>query len=144
MALKKCSTALNSKEKIRKPIRRTCYCFVHQIRGEIEPLSLFGHLPPEISWFCKFFDDMGPLWKQLCGIKFRRSRPFPQLTQLRVFLYPNCHAKQVMSRHAAKIPTFLTVYYVAPENIPTEIVQDEDDIFPVLMLLEQLKTCLKN
>ena len=32
-----------------------------RIRGRIEPMSLVGHLPREISRFCKFFSNMGAI-----------------------------------------------------------------------------------
>ena len=49
-----------------------------KIRGKIEPLSLVGHLPREISRFSKFFLEYGGNMKaSVRDIKFRRS-PLPQ------------------------------------------------------------------
>ena len=49
-----------------------------KIRGKIEPLSLVGHLPREISRFSKFLLEYGGNMKaSVRDIKFRRS-PLPQ------------------------------------------------------------------
>ena len=49
-----------------------------KLRGKIEPLSLVGHLPREISRFSKFYLEYGGNMKASVGdVKFHRS-PLPQ------------------------------------------------------------------
>lgn len=48
------------------------------IRGKIETMSLVGHLPREVSRFCKFYFDYGGKMTAIVrASKFRRS-PLPQ------------------------------------------------------------------
>lgn len=100
-----------------------------KIRGKIEPLSLVGHLPREISRFCKFFFEYGGnIEATVCDIKFRRS-PLPQ-GGLEILITLTVMQNNASLRIYSKMQAFVTEYYVEPENIPTEIVQDEDeDIF---------------
>lgn len=100
-----------------------------KIRGKIEPLSLVGHLPREISRFCKFFIEYGGnIEANVCDIKFRRS-PLPQgglEIPITVTVLKNHASQKIYS----KMQAFMKEYYVEPDNIPTEVVQDEDeDIF---------------
>ena len=100
-----------------------------KIRGKIEPLSLVGHLPREISRFCKFFIEYGDNIKAtVCDIKFRRS-PLPQ-GGLEIPISVTILKNNASQRIYGEMQAFIKEYYVEPDNIPTEIVQDEDeDIF---------------
>ena len=100
-----------------------------KIRGKIEPLSLVGHLPREISRFSKFYLEYGGNMKaSVRNVKFRRS-PLPQgglEIPITLTILQNNASLTVYN----KMQEFMMEYYVEPENIPTEIVEDDnEDIF---------------
>ena len=100
-----------------------------KIRGKIEPLSLVGHLPREISRFSKFYLEYGGNMKaSVRDVKFRRS-PLPQgglEIPITLTILQNNASLTVYN----KMQESMMEYYVEPENIPTEIVEDDnEDIF---------------
>ena len=100
-----------------------------KIRGKIEPLSLVGQLPREISRFSKFYLEYGGNMKaSVRNVKFRRS-PLPQgglEIPITLTILQNNASLTVYN----KMQEFMMEYYVEPENIPTEIVEDDnEDIF---------------
>ena len=100
-----------------------------KIRGKIEPLSLVGHLPREISRFSKFYLEYGGSMKaSVRDVKFRRS-PLPQ-GGLEIPITLTILQNNASLRVYDKMQEFMMEYYVEPENIPTDNVEDEnEDIF---------------
>jgi hypothetical protein len=83
-----------------------------KIRGNIKPLSLVGHLPPEISRFCKFFINGGNMKATGRDFKFHLS-PLPQGSleiPISLAVMQNKASLGIYSKKQA----FLPEYYVEP------------------------------
>ena len=97
-----------------------------EIKGKIEKLSLVGHLPREISRFCKFFLEYdGFLDATVRMTKFRRS-PLPQGgLEIPIKL---CIGKGKASLEVfRKMKGFVLENYLEPEKIPLDIKVEEDE-----------------
>ena len=96
------------------------YC---QIKGKIEKLSIVGHLPQEISRFCKFYN--GVINATVRMTKFRRI-PLPQGgLEIPIKL---CVGKEDSSNEVfRKMKGFMLENYLEPEKIPLKIKVEEED-----------------
>lgn len=108
------------------PYAMGLYC---KIKGKIENLTLVGHLPREISRFCKFYVEYsGELGATVRSTKFRRS-PLPQggLEIPIDFLVKISKASEDIYK---KMKVFVKENYMEPEKIPLSVkVEDEEDDF---------------
>jgi hypothetical protein len=83
-----------------------------KIRGNIKPLSLVGHLPPEISRFCKFFINGGNMKATGRDFKFHLS-PLPQ-GSLEIPISLAVMQNKASLGIYSKMQAFLPEYYVEP------------------------------
>ena len=97
------------------------YC---KIKGKIEEQYLIGHLPREISQFCRFFLEYdGLLDAAVRATKFRRS---PQ-GGLEILLKLRIREGKSSPEIFRKMKGFVLDNYVEPERIPLDIKVEEDE-----------------
>lgn len=116
-------TVKRDKANLFDPYSIGLYC---QIKGKIDKLSIVGHLPREISRFCKFYLEYnGVINATVRMTKFRRS-PLPQGgLEIPIKL---CVGKGDSSNEVfRKMKGFMLENYLEPEKIPLEIKFEEED-----------------
>ena len=88
-----------------------------RIRGKIEPTSIVGHIPREISRFCRYFIAYGGKIKaSVRDTKFRRS-PLPQ-GGLEVPITLRIEQGRTSVDIFQKMKSYVEGYYIEPDNIP--------------------------
>ena len=104
------------------------YC---EIKGKIESLTPVGHLPREISQFCKYFLEWnGELDATVCSTKFRKS-PIPQ-GGLEILIKLRVGKGKANFETSRKMKGFVLDNYLEPENIPLDGKtgeEEEDQLF---------------
>ena len=103
------------------PYYCTCYA---RFKGTIHGRCVVGHIPRELSWFCKYFPDYsGVIDATVTSVDFRRS-PIPQGG---IEIPINLHIiKSASSDDVFKRMKKIEQYYQEPNNIPLCITQNAD------------------
>ena len=105
--------------------------YLFKSKEKISGMCLVGHIPREISRFCKFFIDYrGKIKAAVVSCQFRRS-PLPQGGLEIPLKLSICHA-DTSNGVFQKIIDFVNEYYTDPEKISAVQEKEEDfELSPV-------------